>query len=247
MQFSQEECGRLRRAFIIWLLNQVDLIIALSPEWERDIRTLTTNPRVVVLRNPTLMKPLAMEDVKSRVRGQLLFLGRLEQKKGIYDLLEAIALLRFRHPEIRLLCGGDGEIEQVRKCTHDLGIEEHVLLLGWIRGGEKDALLASSAAYILPSYKEGLPMGLLEAMASGLPVVSTAVGGIPDAVDDGREGFLVSPGDVRALAEAIGRILEDDELRERLGSAARAKVDATFSADCLLPQLEEIYRAFSIR
>jgi glycosyltransferase involved in cell wall biosynthesis len=96
--------------------------------------------------------------------------------------------------------------------------------------------------YALPSYNEGLPMSVLEAMAAGLPVLATPVGGIPEAVSDGVEGFLVAPGDVAALAARLAQLLQDDGLAQRMGAAARRKVETTFSSQAVLPHVEKMYQ-----
>ena len=171
----------------------------------------------------------------------LLFLGRLEKRKGIYQLLEAIAKLSPSFPQIRLLAGGDGRLENVAEHARQLGIQDRITLLGWVQGSQKEDLLARATLFVLPSYKEGLPMGLLEAMAAGLPVVATTVGGIPDAVEDGVEGLLVSPGDVDALCAAIEKLLLSSQLRQQMGEAAVRKVRDQFASNRVVPKIDTLY------
>jgi glycosyltransferase involved in cell wall biosynthesis len=115
-------------------------------------------------------------------------------------------------------------------------------MLGWVSGPAKDRELQQATVYVLPSYIEGLPMGVLEAMAAGTPTIATKVGGIPDAIDDGAMGFLVEPGDVNALADRISKLLADPALRERFASEARARIVSTFSPERVLARLEDVYR-----
>jgi len=96
---------------------------------------------------------------------------------------------------------------------------------------------------VLPSYAEGMPMSLLEAMAAGIPTVSTAVGSVPEVVSDGVNGFLIAPGDSATLARRLRRLLHDPELASRLGAAARETVRLRFAADSVLAQLERVYAA----
>ena len=114
-------------------------------------------------------------------------------------------------------------------------------VLGWVSGAAKERELAQATIYVLPSYAEGLPMGVLEAMAAGTPTIATTVGGIPDAIEDEVTGFLVEPGDIQTLTERIAQLLADAELRSRFAVAARAKIVSTFSADAVLAQLERLY------
>jgi len=100
--------------------------------------------------------------------------------------------------------------------------------------------LRKASAYVLPSYNEGLPMSILEAMAAGLPVISTPIGGIPEAITDNVEGLLVQPGDVEALAQALRRILRDPIFARTMGAAARNKVASQFDARVIVPRVEEI-------
>src|SRR5690606_3607785 len=99
--------------------------------------------------------------------------------------------------------------------------------------------LMRAAIYVLPSYAEGLPMGVLEAMASGVPTISTEVGGIPDAIEDGVEGYLLRPGDVEGFADRIVRLLEDAALRARVGTAARLKAERVFGTDRVIAKVED--------
>jgi glycosyltransferase involved in cell wall biosynthesis len=125
----------------------------------------------------------------------------------------------------------------------ELGLSDDVEVLGWVSGAAKQRVLAEGTIYVLPSYAEGLPISVLEAMEAGMPVVATAVGGIPDAIEDGAEGFLVSPGDINSLVNRISQLLQDSDLRSRMGLAAKMKVATFFSPASVLPQIEALYRA----
>jgi glycosyltransferase involved in cell wall biosynthesis len=117
---------------------------------------------------------------------------------------------------------------------------------GWLDPERKAAALASSTIFILPSYAEGMPMALLEAMSWEMPVIATPVGGIPQVVENGVNGLLVAPGDIDGLAAAIRSLLEDTALCERLGAAARATVETGFSLNEALAKLSGIYDRFGI-
>lgn len=175
---------------------------------------------VLVLRNPVPTRAAP----EYRERGQdhpfrLLFLGRLGQRKGAYDLISALARLPC---ELRghtvLTMAGDGDIEGVRVAAQRAGVLDQVVLPGWIDPQERARLLEETDAFVLPSYEEGLPMAMLEAMSFGVPVVTCPVGGIGEVVNHGENGLLVSPGDVGALVEAMAE-LSDPKVARRLGRA----------------------------
>lgn len=240
MQYYHEECGALRKWFVRFVLDHCAVIIGLSHSWQANLTKITSNGNVVCIPNPvsfqkrnTLQSP--------REPATLLFLGRLERGKGIYELLEAIAKLSPSFPKIRLLAGSDGNIKDVADHARKLGIQDRIELLGWVQGSQKEELLARATLFVLPSYNEGLPMGVLEAMAAGLPVVATAVGGIPDAVEDGVEGLLVSPGNVDALCAAIEKLLLSSQLRQQMGEAAVRKVRDQFAANRVVPKIDTLY------
>ena len=160
-------------------------------------------------------------------------------------MLEAIASLTAQSPQmsqIRLAIGGDGDLDEIARAVEQLGLGAHVEILGWVGPERKEAELARAAIFALPSYDEGLPMSMLEAMAAAKAVVVTPVGGIPQAVSDGVNGLLVAPRDVAALAQALRSLIEDDALRQRLGRGARATIVERFSTDAVLGKLDALYR-----
>jgi glycosyltransferase involved in cell wall biosynthesis len=238
-----ESMGGLRKRLIRFVIDRASHIIVLSSQWKSWMAGVSCNKQLSCLYNP-----VAIPLVSSAAREPfcLLFLGRMSRDKGIYDLLEVVAVLSRRYPQLRLFCGGDGEAEQVSAVAQRLGISGVVQVLGWVVGDAKDKFLATAGILVLPSYFEGLPMSVLEAMAAGIPVVTTRVGGIPDAVDDGVDGFMVEPGDRIALETALEKLLADRQLQAKMGDSARQKVLEKFSADVVMPQLERIYGALHV-
>jgi glycosyltransferase involved in cell wall biosynthesis len=240
MQFYGEESGPIVRRCIEYVFNHVDHIIVLSPQWKRDVADFTTNEHVTVIYNAVSMPEIDRRpdaDAEPRIA----FLGRLGQRKGIYDLLKAFQEIKKVIPSCKLDVAGDGELERAREYADELGLGDSVSILGWIDSSEREEILRNAALFVLPSYAEGLPMSLLEAMAAGLPVVTTNVGGIPDLVTDGKDGVIVEPGDVAALTDAIKGILLDAKFGERLGKLARERIASQFSIDSAIKQLEKLY------
>lgn len=173
--------------------------------------------------------------------------GRLVEKKGFADLIAACALLRDRGVAFRCVIGGSGPLESdLRRRIADAGLSDLVELTGTAIKQERiPDFMDGGDVYCLPCVwaadgdVDGLPQMLMEAMACGLPAVSTRLVGIPDLVVDGKTGLLVEPGDVEALADALERLASDAELRERMSHAARVMVEDRFNlATCLGPILE---------
>jgi glycosyltransferase involved in cell wall biosynthesis len=172
--------------------------------------------------------------------GQLLVLasGSLVERKGHAVLIRALASLGTL--AWRLAIAGQGrEREALVELSEELGVSDRVHILGF-RDDMPD-VLAAADIFAMPSLWEGLPLALLEAMAAGKPIVASATSGIPEAVTPELDGLLTAPGDVEALAAALQRVLGDAALRERLGSAAAARVAAEFSFDSMIRSYEALY------
>lgn len=155
---------------------------------------------------------------------RLLFFGRLEKLKGVQVLLAALPAVLARHPDTRLVICGSGPMEPaLRRMAAALGVGHAVELVGWLDGDGVAAQLAAAQVVVVPSmWPEAFGLTCLEALASGRAVVASAVGGLPDLVQDSVTGLLVAPGDSIALAAAVNRLAADEQLRRRLGRAGRA-------------------------
>lgn len=174
------------------------------------------------------------------VPGRVLLLGRLSPQKRPDVAVEAFARVHKRMPESELLLAGRGPEEaRVRELVGRLGIEGAVHLLG--PRDDVPELLATASCLVLSSDYEGCPLSVLEAMAAGVPVVATRVGGVPELVDDGRTGLLVDPGRPEALADALVRLLSNPEEAAELGVAAREEARARFSRERMLAAVENVY------
>ncbi len=242
-EFYDAECGKLRKRIVRFFLDRAACIIVLSERWRTWITSVTENRRIVCIANPV---PAAEGQPFAHRESLVLFLGRLAREKGVFDLLDAVSALRTLVPGIRLVCAGDGDLESVARYAERLGIKDAVSLPGWIGLAEKRSLMNRAAVCVLPSYAEGLPMSLLEAMAAGLPVVATEVGSIPDLVTDGVSGFLFTPGDEETLRLLLLKLLCDPQLGRRIAAAARETVRLRFDADRVVAQLEGIYAGLGL-
>lgn len=230
--------------FTTTFLNSSDGLLVLSKSWKQDLANVTPNPNIHVVYNPVVMDPertVRLSETDEPLR--LLFLGRFGQRKGIYDLLKAMA--QTKNCNVELALHGDGELEQVQQEILALGLQEKVFRGGWIRGDEKHKALLKADVLILPSYNEGLPVAILEALAYGLAVISTPVGGIAEAVHHQTNGLLVSPGDVNGLADAIQALAENRATLNLMKQASLKLCSENFSHQNIFSQLETIYSQYN--
>jgi glycosyltransferase involved in cell wall biosynthesis len=175
--------------------------------------------RVVILPNATANA--APGDKCSHEGTNFLFLGRLGARKGVPQLVEALAMLP-REPRWSAIIAGDGAIEETRRSIERFGIGDRVETPGWVEARQVRELLDRADVLVLPSFEENLPMSLIEGMAHGLAVVTTPVGAAGDIIVDGETGLLVPPGNVDELQRALRALLDDSALRADLGRRAKA-------------------------
>jgi glycosyltransferase involved in cell wall biosynthesis len=233
------------RAATVQTLSRAHCLMVLGESWrEFFVSVGVPRERIVVVPNPVVL-PAVVPKRLGRSHVRLVFLGLLARNKGVFDLIDALTRLR---PEClgrtRLVLAGNGDLKTVRDLAERRGLARFVEVRDWLGPAERDRLLASADAFVLPSYAEGLPMALLESMAWGLPVISTTVGSIPEHVSDGVQGLLVQPGDVSELAGAIERIVMDDALRARMGELARRAVEP-LNIDVYARKIVAIYDSVS--
>jgi glycosyltransferase involved in cell wall biosynthesis len=174
--------------------------------------------------------------------------ARLSTQKGLYDLIDAAAAVVSRLPEANFVLVGDGELRDglIRR-VGELRLGERFRFAGARPAAEVARWLAATDVFVLSSHQEGLPLALLEAMASGCPVVATDVGGVGEVVSDGVVGRLVPAADPGRLAEAIEEVLADPEGRARMGAAARARVIEAFDASACYERTAALYHEVAPR
>lgn len=230
-------------AMVRGVYERADRVCAVSHKMAADLSAWTEGrAKVQVLFNPVVARdfPCALPR-PARPRPTVLFMGYVGDRKGIFDLVAVWPEVLRALPRALLRVGGNGEVDRLKAEVERLNLSDSVEVMGWVSGEARMAAYASADVYCLPSYAEGQPISVLEAMASGLPVVSTDVDGIPDSIIEGQTGYMVKPGDRPALGEALVRLLRDPWLRDAFGGAGRARVLDTFDAEVVSAQLRRIW------
>jgi colanic acid/amylovoran biosynthesis glycosyltransferase len=189
-------------------------------------------------------RPTAINGHEEEQEPMLLYVGRLVPEKGQAVLLEALSLLRRRGVRVRATLVGEGpERGRLEALADRLGVRAHAHFTGALGQEGILALYERATAFCLPSFAEGVPCVLMEAMAMEIPVVSTFVAGIPELVENERTGLLVAPGRADLLADAIERLIADPQLRHRLGTQGAEKVAAEFSSQSTAEDLHAVFTA----
>jgi glycosyltransferase involved in cell wall biosynthesis len=223
--------GALMRSLIAAIFRRAGAVLVLGARERARLSALLQLPpeRILVLHNAVPdPRPLRRRPVKSVAH--LLFLGHLSERKGVPELLHALA-----SPALLSLCwratlAGGGPIDEYRRLAGELGIAHRVDFPGWLGKDRIAALHADADAVVLPSHAEGLAMAVLEGLSYGLAVIATPVGAHPEVIEPEVSGILVRPGDVAALAGALARVIDDEGLRQRLGVAGRRRFLERFDA-----------------
>ena len=223
-------------------INTTDCVIVLSDWWKTYFEE-TFRPRMIRI-IPNIVSATRAEDASYERSGAIrfLFLGRIGERKGVYDLLETLHQHQTALGDsYRLELGGDGETEKLQTLIEQYQLGNNVKFLGFVTGSKKEELLRAANVYILPSYNEGLPISILEAMSFGLPVISTGVGGIPEVVLPYENGLLVSAGDQQAIYEAIKLFIDDPDKIKEYGMRSYEIVSQHYFPEPVMHALAEVY------
>jgi glycosyltransferase involved in cell wall biosynthesis len=223
------------RDFIV-SASQVVVLTSQLKSWARSAgaKQITLLPNFVVQDENKDSKAQALP-------GRILFLGRLTAEKGVFDLLEVAYQLEQEGLSFSINLAGEGNVKQVKERINTLSLQDKIDLPGWLSGADKARALDEAEIFVLPSYVECLPMGILEAMKAGLAVVATNVGGIPDQIVHEKTGLLFEPGDLGALARALKVLLSDGRKRNELGAAAMSDFLNKYSLENIIADYDELY------
>jgi glycosyltransferase involved in cell wall biosynthesis len=223
----------LVRWYIDFVVCRVDRLIVLSQEMKSNMATLFPETPVSVLPNPVDLREMANGCGWRRRDSHLLYLGWYIAEKGVYDLVDAIEILVKEGRELQLDMFGTKQVDRLRHYVGSKNLDDVIKVNGWISGQDKIRALYECAVLVLPSYSEGMPNVILEAMATETPIISTAVGGLKEILKDGENAVIVPVNDPIKLSEAIARCLADGELRKRIARRALENAKSAFDIDAV--------------
>lgn len=248
--------GALPKAFAptplaAWALRKVlqlpDAVVVLAKS-ELDAYTeFVPGQRVLALPNGVDCSPygrLMRLPAPSRLPLRLLYLGRLDRAKGLYESVCGFWLARRRGVAARLTIAGEGpEMERLREFVHNLRLDADVIFIGPVFGEDKLEMFSNADVLLLPSYAEGLPYALLEAMAAGVPAITTPVGAIPDVVQDGVHGCLVPVRRAKAIGRCITQLAEHRDQLAAMSNACRRRIVSRYSSERVAEDFARLYGA----
>jgi glycosyltransferase involved in cell wall biosynthesis len=227
-----------------WVYRRAERMIAVStPIRRRLIERDGVHPDLITIVPNAVVSAPDSEEPPTGLRERPLVgvVARLQPEKGVANFLKAAARVAPRFPEAHFVIAGDGPLRQeLVALAEDLLLEDRVHFLGF--RSDTSALMGSIDVLVVPSLTEGSPLVTLEAMAAGVPVVASAVGGIPDQVRHEKEGLLVPPGDTGAIGDAIVTLLRDPARARSLGEAGRRRATSEFSHAVMVRRIEDVYR-----
>lgn len=240
--YSNLNPGRKKKA--LKLLQANTFLIVLSEAWKIFFISIgVPEEKIVVMENSVFVPDL--KDNKQNRNGKLtaLYLSRIEKRKGVFELIDAIDANRNLFDDYRFIIAGPLSHDHavIKEHIESLGLSDSIEMPGPLIGAAKDAAYRQADVYLLQSYAEGMPIGLLEAMSYGLVCISTPVGGIPDVIQHDVNGLLIPPGDSAALAAALHTMVKGSSMRKSLGHHARETIEQKYSWDNRSVQLMNLY------
>ncbi|MBN8925206.1 MAG: hypothetical protein BGO51_07505 [Rhodospirillales bacterium 69-11] len=238
-----ESLPRPGRALLRGMFRSADHVVVLGELWRRwVIDTFEVEPQSIsVVNNGVPATPLPRVPRPDGAPFRLLFLGNLLERKGISDLLHALARPEAQSADLCLTVVGGGAVETYRALAERLGIAGRVRFTGWADQATARRHVTEADALILPAYDEGLPLVILEAMATGVPVICTPVGAIPEVFTDRETALFVTPGDRAQIARAVIELSGDPALQARLSEQGLAMYHRQFTMEAFAQRIAALY------
>jgi glycosyltransferase involved in cell wall biosynthesis len=237
-----DQADFISKRLIKKFLNQSDFVICVSKSWYEYYTENFKFNALGILPN-IIDYPNNLKEISKRDCITFLFLGLICEEKGIFDLLNVIVKNKEQYRgRIKLLIGGNGETHRLLDQIEKHQINDIVEFLGWVTKKEKIDVLNKTDVYILPSYHEGLPISILEAMSYSRAIISTNVGGIPEIVRNKENGLIIEPGNLEQLEQSLGYFLDNPEDIKKYGIISEQLVQ-NYLPDSVMGKLSEIYRS----
>lgn len=233
--------NKIVKKLVSKIFCMADRMLVLGDNWLPFMRNVMQNheDKIRVLHNAVNVEK---KNKANKCATDVLFYGMLIKRKGIDDLLAAFEQIKDDIPEnIHLRLYGDNKEFDNKKKLKQYHLEDRASYEGWMTAEKRPEIFSNTLINILPSYNEGLPMTILESMGYGIPNISTNIAAIPEAIEDGENGFLVEPGDISMLAERMKELILDKNLWERFSQNAYKTAKEEFSIDAHIAQLIKIY------
>jgi len=236
-EFYHSESNKIQKKYIRYILAQTNLIISLGEKWKEKIQNYTET-KIVVLSNAV---DVPNENFYKIENNNIILLGRLEKRKGTFDLLNIADNIIKNKPQVNIILAGDGDLEKVKYEINKKIYKDNIKLLGWINKDEREELLKNTGIFVLPSYNEGMPMAILEAMSYGIPLVVSNVGDIPSVVNNKKNGYLINAGDKQDLERKILQLLNNNNLRQQISENNYRKIYNSFNLKTNMDKLYKLY------
>ncbi|RXE46247.1 MULTISPECIES: glycosyltransferase family 4 protein [Pseudomonas] len=237
--FYLKELNKYGKTVVKFFLRKAQFVVVLGHIWKEWFSNNLNLENLITLYNA--IPDISVNHTISDKRETIVFVGRLTTKKGILDLISAFNIISLSRPMCELIIiGNDGDIVDI-EASIGISARPRITFHGWLNSDECHSLIGKCSLLVLPSYYEGLPICILEAMCLSKPVVATSVGAIPEVITNGIEGIIIPPGNVSCLVNAINSILENKVLKENMGVRARARYEALFNIEEHTSKLTRIY------
>ncbi len=233
------------------ILKNADLVISLTNDMAKETKKIYNREIKVIPNGINLerFENLSRDKIRQKLEIKdekiILFVGGLKPVKGLQYLIEAMDIIKKKEPEAKLILIGEGEERKnLEKLVKKLNLKNNVIFVGKVPNEKVPEYLVAADIFVLSSISEGFPNTILEAMASGLSIVATKVGGLAEIIKDGKNGFLVKPKNPQEIAEKILLLFENDNLKEKISKNNKEEVKK-YSSENIIRKLEKIYVNFS--
>ena len=238
-----ENANNLIKKRIVNLLLNSDYVITLGKNWNDYVKKINPQINSFILKNAVEVNDTKVSYINNEFN--ILFLAIIDKRKGIYDLVDAAKIILNNYSgdkKIKFIIAGSGKEEnKIKKAVEESGMNNYFEFTGWITGDEKIKLLKKSQLFVLPSYNEGLPISILEAISYGLPVISTNVGSINEAIKNDINGYMLNPGDIIGLVEKIEELVDNYDKWYKLSRNSKRIALEEFDLKKYFKQMDDIY------